>query len=129
MISQLWLAHRNCYLVLILKTCLGGHKFKSSYNTRVISKVLHTALAWPVGRCNLSDFRDSCEPDFSKEHCVGIRGLRGPCSAKRGLEMEEESDSGQISRSDQRPYIKIETLRGRTQLKFIMLYMKFAGIV
>jgi len=28
--------------------------------------------------------------------------------------MEEESDSGQISRSDQRSYIKIETLRGKT---------------
>ena len=27
--------------------------------------------------------------------------------------MEEESDSGQISRSDQRSYIKIETLRGK----------------
>jgi hypothetical protein len=71
-----------------------------------ISKVLHTALARPVGSCNLSDFRDRCEPDFSKEHCVGIRRLRGPCSAKRGLEMEEENDSGLISSSDQRSYIK-----------------------
>ena len=45
---------------------------------------------------------------------MGIRRLRGPCSAKQGLEMEEESDSGWISRSDQQSYIKIETLRGKT---------------
>jgi len=43
--------------------------------------------------------------------------------------MEEETDWSQISRSDQRLYIKIETLQGKTQRKFIMLYMKFAGIV
>jgi hypothetical protein len=28
--------------------------------------------------------------------------------------MEDENDSGQISRSDQRSYIKIESLRGKT---------------
>ena len=42
-----------------------------------------------------------------------IRRLRGPCSAKRSLEMEEETEWIQISRSDQRSYIKIETLRGK----------------
>ena len=42
-----------------------------------------------------------------------IGRLRGPCSAKRSLEMEEETDWGQISRSDQRSYTKIETLRGK----------------
>jgi len=31
-ISQLWLALGNCYLLLVLKTHLGGHKFKSSNN-------------------------------------------------------------------------------------------------
>ena len=71
----------------------------------------HTALAQPVWWCNRSDFRDSCEPDFSKEHCVCIGRLRRPCSAKRSLEMEEETDWSQISHSDQRSYIKIETLR------------------
>ena len=70
-----------------------------------ISNVLHTALARLVGWCNLSDFRHSCEPDFSKEDCVRIGRLRGPCSAKRSLEMEEEIDRSQISRSDQRSYI------------------------
>jgi len=74
-------------------------------NTWVISKVLHTALARPVGWCNLSDFCGSCEPDFSKEHCVRIGRLRGPSSAKRSLEMEEETDWSQISRSDHRSYI------------------------
>ena len=34
-----------------------------------------------------------------------IGRLRGPYSAKRGLEMEEETDWSQISRSDQRSYI------------------------
>ena len=43
-----------------------------------------------------------------------ISRLRDPCSAKRSLEMEEKSDWIQISRSDQRSYIKIETLRGKT---------------
>ena len=46
-----------------------------------------------------------CEPDFSTEHCVPVGRLRGPCSAKRSLEMEEETDCSQISRSDQRSYI------------------------
>ena len=58
-----------------------------------------------VGWCNHSDFRDRCEPDFSKENCVRIGRLRGPCSAERSLEMEEETDWSQISRSDQRSYI------------------------
>ena len=40
-------------------------------------------------------FRDSCDPDFSKEYCVCIGRLRGPCSAKRSLEMEEETDWSQ----------------------------------
>jgi len=75
----------------------------------VNSKVLHTALARPVGWCNLSDFRDSCEPDFSKEHCVRIDRLRGPCSAKRSLEMEEGTDWIQISRSGQRSYINVRS--------------------
>jgi len=74
-------------------------------DTWVISKVLHTALARPVGRCNLSDFRDSCEPDFRKEQRVRIGRLRGPCSAKCSLEMEEETDWREISRSGQRSYI------------------------
>ena len=34
-----------------------------------------------------------------------IGRLRGPCSAKRSLEMKEESDWSRISRSDQRSYI------------------------
>ena len=34
-----------------------------------------------------------------------IGRLRGPCSTKRGIEMEEETDWSQISRSDQRSYI------------------------
>ena len=34
-----------------------------------------------------------------------IGRLRGPCSAKRSLEMEEETGWSQISRSDQRSYI------------------------
>jgi len=38
---------------------------------------------------------------------------RGPCSAKQSLEMGEETDWSQISRSDQRSYIKIETSRGK----------------
>jgi len=33
--------------------------------------------------------------------------------AKQSLEMEEETDWSQISRSDQQSYIKIETLRGK----------------
>jgi len=72
--------------------------------TSVISKVLHAVLARPVGWCNPSDFGDSCEPHFSKEQCVRIGRLRGPCSAKRSLEMEEETDWSQISRSVHRPY-------------------------
>jgi hypothetical protein len=44
---------------------------------------------------------------------VRIGRLRGPCSAKRSLEIEEETDWGRISRSDQRSYINIETLRGK----------------
>ena len=43
-----------------------------------------------------------------------IRRLRGPFSAKRNLETGEETDWSQISRSDQRSYIKIENLRGKT---------------
>ena len=66
---------------------------------------MHTVPARPIGLCSRSDFRDSCEPDFSKERCVRIGRLRGPCSAKRSLEMEEETDWSQISRSDQRSYI------------------------
>ena len=58
-------------------------------------------------------FSDSCDPDFSKEHCVHIGSLRDPCSAKWSLELEEETDWSQISRSDQRSYIKIENLRGK----------------
>ena len=34
-----------------------------------------------------------------------IGRLRGPCSTKRCLELEEETDWSQISRSDQRSYI------------------------
>jgi hypothetical protein len=86
-------------------------------NTRVISKVLHTALAWPVGWCNRFDFRISCEPHFSEEGCVHSSRLCGPCSAKWSLEMEEENDWSWISRSDQRSYIKIETLGGKTSTK------------
>jgi len=37
---------------------------------------------------------------------VRIGRLLGPCSAKRSLEIEEETDWSQISRSDHRPYIK-----------------------
>ena len=44
-----------------------------------------------------------------------IGRLRGPCSAKRSLETEEETDWSQISRSDQRSYIKIE--RGKNPTK------------
>jgi hypothetical protein len=62
---------------------------------------------------NRSDFRDNCESEFSKDHCVGIRRLRGPCSAKRSLEMEEETNWSQILCSKQRSYIKIENLRGK----------------
>jgi len=54
-------------------------------------------LARPVGRCNRSDFRDSCEPDFNKEHCVHIGRLCGPCSAKRNLENEEETDESDLA--------------------------------
>ena len=43
--------------------------------------------------------------DFSKERCVRIGMPRGPCSAKRSREMEEGTDWGQISRSEQRSYI------------------------
>ena len=109
--------------------CIYTDTSRQWVDAKVTETLLHTALAWPVGWCNLSDFRDSCEPDFSKEHCVRIRWLRGICSAKRGLEMEEETDWDQISHSDQRSYIKIKTWRGKTQSKFTMLYMKFAGIV
>jgi len=66
---------------------------------------MHTALARPVGWRNCSDFRDSCEPDFSKERCVRIGRLHGPCSAKTILEMGEETDWNQILRSGQRSYI------------------------
>jgi len=45
---------------------------------------------------------------------VRIRRLRGPCSAERSLEMEEKTDWNQISRIDQRSYIKFETWRGKT---------------
>ena len=58
-------------------------------------------LARPVGLCNRSGFHDSCEPDFSKEQCVCIGRLRGPCSAKWSLEIEEETDWSQMSRSGQ----------------------------
>jgi len=44
---------------------------------------------------------------------VRIGRLRGPWSAKGSLELEEETDWSQISRSDQQSYIKIETLRGK----------------
>jgi len=74
-------------------------------NTWVISKVLHTGLAQSVGWFNLSDFRNSCEEDFSKVQYVGTGRLRGPCPAKRSLEMEEETDWSHISRSDHRSYI------------------------
>jgi len=37
---------------------------------------------------------------------VRIGRLSDPCSAKRSLEMEEEIDSSQISRSEHRSYIK-----------------------
>jgi hypothetical protein len=65
--------------------------------TYVISKALPTALVWPVGLRNRSDFRDSCEPDFSKEQYVCIGRQRGLCSAKRSLEMGEETDWSQVS--------------------------------
>jgi transposase len=52
-----------------------------------------------------SDFHDSCEPDFSKEQCVRIGRLRGPCSAKRSVETEEGTGWRQTSRSDQRSHI------------------------
>jgi hypothetical protein len=60
----------------------------------------------------MNDFHDSCEPGFSKEHCVLIGRLCGPCFAK-----QEETDWSQISRSDQRSYIKIETLRRKNPNK------------
>jgi transposase len=44
---------------------------------------------------------------------VRIRRLGGPFCAKQSLEIEEETDWSQISRSDQPWYIKIETLRGK----------------
>jgi len=39
---------------------------------------------------------------------VRIGSLRGPSSAKRSLELEEETDWSQISRSDQRSYINAQ---------------------
>jgi len=101
---------------LHLIQCSVGKQPKKKLNTfhvghymYVISKVLHTALARPVWWWNRSDFRNSCEPDFIKEYCVHIGRLRGPCSAKRSLEIEEESDWSQISCSDQRSYINLLT--------------------
>jgi len=72
----------------------------------------HSALPQPAGRCSPSDIRDSCEPDFSKELRVCNYRLLGPCSAKGNHEMEEDTDWSRISCSDQRSYIKIETLWG-----------------
>jgi len=46
---------------------------------------------------------------------VRIRRLPGPCSAKRSLERDEETDWSQISRSEQRSHIKSENLRGKNQ--------------
>ena len=88
---------------------------------------LHTAVARPVEWCSRSDFRDSCEPDFSKEHYVCIGRLRGSCSAKHSLEMEEETDWGQISRSDQQSYIKIETLWGKNPTEIHNALHKVCG--
>jgi hypothetical protein len=43
-----------------------------------------------------SDFRNSCEPDFCKEHCMHIGRLCGPCCAKQSLDMEEETDESDL---------------------------------
>jgi hypothetical protein len=45
---------------------------------------------------------------------VLIRRIRGVYSAERSLEIEEETDWSQISRSAQRSYINIEISRGKT---------------
>ena len=66
-----------------------------------------------MGCCSRPDCRVSFEPHYSQEHHVCIHRLCCPCSAKQGIEMEEENDWGQISHSDQRSYIKIETLRAK----------------
>ena len=79
---------------------------KRSLTTLFISKVLHTALARPVWWRYRTDFRDSLwARGFSKERSLRIGRSRGPRSAKRSLEMEEETDWGQISCRDQRSYI------------------------
>ena len=41
---------------------------------------------------------------LAKKKSVRVGRLRGPRSAKRVLEMEEETDCSNISRSDQRSY-------------------------
>jgi len=81
-----------------------------NYKPNIISLF---SLAQPVGWCNRSNCRYSCEPHFSKGQSVSIGRLRVPCAAKRSLEMEEEIYWSQISRSDQRSYSKIEILRGK----------------
>jgi len=75
------------------------------YNIRSSFQIPAYCTWRPVGWCNRSDFRDNFEPDFSKERCVHIGRLRVPSSAKRSLEMEEETGWNKISRSDHRSYI------------------------
>jgi len=52
--------------------------------------------------------------------CIGR--LRGPCSAKRNLEIEEETDWSQISCSGQRSYINARSLASGTVSEILEKY-------
>jgi hypothetical protein len=83
--TQEWMACQFCWYKNMKKS--------------TISKTLFTATSNDMKILGKKLIRDSCEPDFCREHCVCIGRLCGPCSAKQSLEMEEESDCSQISHS------------------------------
>jgi hypothetical protein len=75
--------------------------------TYVISKVLHTALARPVGWCNRSDLCNSCEPAVQNNVCVLAGYVVPSLFCTTSLDMGEETGWSQISRSGQLAYINL----------------------
>ena len=75
--------------------------------TYVISKVLHTALARPVGWCNRSDLWNSCEPAVQNNVCVLAGYVVPSLFCTTSLDMGEETGWSQISRSGKLAYINL----------------------
>ena len=79
----------------------------------VIPKVLHMANARPLQWCDQFEICVSCKSDFRLKDYMYVCWLAWLCADQISFKIEEKTESGWISHSDQRFYIKIETLWGK----------------